>query len=424
MFEWPVQRSQIAGVTAVSLGAFTAANAMLSRRGSVLSLFDSAGVSASAASAAVGTVLAMLIATVVRHQIPVIAAAAVGVAVIGVVAARGGVGDVELYAAAVGAGLLFGAMAALAGGRTTLQAGLVTGAVAGLLLAERIASYQRSGSVFEQYGEYSPASAVPVDWFALALCLGTLGAIVVAMRYHGFASFEAQPGTVRVVVIGVVLPAACLGLSWLFNRTVAHIATTGLQHWLIGLIIVPVVVVCALVLPGRQGWILASAPAITAASSSAGSVWSDTAWPVLAISAALVVAGAIAGRLRPHPVVGATALVVVVVSKLLDHTPLDSLYFAAVLFVLPFAAAYAFVSCLPSTPSMLAIAALLPITLTVPLFTEFGWTAYTPLTSVPDSGWASYSVTSWQYVSAGAGSAVVLIAAAAILWSRRRSVRT
>ncbi|KAA0022696.1 hypothetical protein [Antrihabitans cavernicola] len=412
--------TRIAAVAALLIGGFAATSVAISNRDPLAELFGGSEFGY-AASAAAGACAAMLVALFVRRRRVVTAFAVLGIGSIGLISALPGIDDAVSYIRGIGSGLLLGALAALCGSAHRVrQAALATGTIAGLLLADPIRNYLRNGSGPRRYADYLPDAADPTDWFMLVLCGATLLALVIALWCSAFETNAREVpivDPVRVIVVGIALPACCLALHVLFSHSVGSIETTGLHHWSLGLAIVPVVAIGALWLPKRHGMVLLAVLAVVAASANSGSAWSD-GWPTLLMSGALVAAGTIVGHRWPHPVIGTAGLAVVAASGLLDRTPLDGVHSAAQLFALPFAAAFTVVACLPSSAPVTAIALATPGAFTVPLITEFGWTAYSPLTS---SGWTAYSWSdAWQWYSTGAYVAAVVIAGVTLAWLQRR----
>ncbi|MCX5046705.1 hypothetical protein OG921_26370 [Aldersonia sp. NBC_00410] len=407
------------------LGGFTATIALTSNMpGNFAIITDSSRVDvlvySAAAGATLGAITAAFTVILARRRRTLASIAALGLVLLAVTSFHG-FWQWEFYPQRVGAGALLGALAGLCNtrDRPMLQTALAAGAVGGLLLSEPIDEYR---SAFpRRYADYLPAdyvSAAP-DAFMLSLLSLTVVALLVAIQRGAFGVPDPAraDGRVRELAVGVAVPVAGLLLHWSLVRAVQGMSTTEVtqERWLFGLAVTPVFVAGALWLPRRQGMVLLAALAFIAAASG-GVRWSSDSWPSLLIPAMLVVLGAVFGRRWPSPLVGVAALALVAASAVFDEQPWDTVHIGGAVLLLPFAAGFTVAACLPSSAPATTISLAAPAAVTVPLITQFGWTAYTPLT--PSR--TALSSSAWQWTSTGVTVAAVLISGAAIAWLQRR----
>ncbi|MGW0023896.1 hypothetical protein [Rhodococcus sp. NPDC003383] len=370
----------------LAVGAFAAGSALASTTtdsfafvtgGSRVGLLFSGG--------AVGVTLGAFIAAVVAWGMRVRShralAAAVGLVLIGLSAAPWG-GEYGVFAAASGAGLLLGALAAtvpsLGAGRG--QVSVAAGGLAGILCAEPLARLGRESSP-RRYADYLPASSEP-DVVLLVLVAAAVLAVFVLM-------WQADTGTVttedvrlrgRGVLVGIVLPAVWLILHWRFVGAVSglHGTTVFSGWWWGGLALIPVTLAAAAWIPGPAGAVLLAGTAVAFVGPSE-LAWYTEQWWTLLIPVALAALGSVVGIRVRRPWFGIVGLVVVALTGLVESPPWDNTHLVAVLVVFPLAAAFLVASCLPSAPTVVMTALAAPAAILVPLSARYGWTAYAPL---------------------------------------------
>ncbi|MFD4181364.1 hypothetical protein [Rhodococcus sp. NPDC058514] len=378
------------------------------------------------AGAALGAVVATLVAWWVRGQRRSAGAALAGIALLAV-AALSGTWQFELYPNAIGAGLLLGGLAGLCTSSLP-QAALAAGVIAGSLVAGPLETYRQS-SMPRRYADYlvdagrSTDSSGPAGLVVLVLLASTAALLIVALVRSG-ASPDHGPGEPgnpagargRQLVVGILVPLVGLALYWWFVRTLETPTTGTPGRWVCGIAVVPVVLAAALWLPGRLGAVLLGSMAFIAAAETGYPGGMDRhASPWLLVTVVLVLLGALLGRRLPRPLAGVAALAVVAASATLDQPPWDNLHIGAVLLGLPLAAGYTVVASLPSSPSVTSTALAAPAVLVVPFTAQFGWTAYSPLT---ERALGSPSV--WSLASAAVPVAVIVACGVAMGWVRRR----
>lgn len=375
-------------------------------------------VHSTAAGATLGAITAVTSVVLIRERRTLAWTAALGLVLLAVMSSLPGSGQWELYPKAVGAGLLLGALAGMCDTRERpmLQTALATGALAGVLFAAPIERYLSPSP--RRYADYLPSSAVPPDTFMLGLLTLTAVALFLALRRDVFGMSEptTTDGRVRVLTVGAAVPVVGLLLHWSSVRVVdemgSTVASPGL--WVFGLAVVPVFVVGSLWLPHRHGMVLVAVLAVVSASYGRREVAIDSLPPLL-VAAALVVVGAVCGRRWPHPLAGVAALAAVAATAVFEEQPWDNLHIGATVLGLPFAAAFTVAACLPSSAAATAISLAAPAAVTVSLPAQFGWTAYSPLTSshnglTSDSG---------LWVSTGVAVAAVVVSGITIAWLQR-----
>lgn len=370
----------------LAVGAFAAGSALASTTtdsfafitgGSRIGLLFSGG--------AVGVTLGAFIAAVVAWGVRVPShralAAAVGLVLMGLSAAPWG-GEYGVFAAASGAGLLLGALAAtvpsLAAGHG--QIAVAAGALAGILCAEPLARLGRESSP-RRYADYLPASSEP-DVVLLVLVAAAVLAVFVLM-------WQADTGTAptedvrlrgRGVLVGLVLPAVWLILHWRFVGSVSglHGTTVFTGWWWGGLALIPVTLAVAAWIPGPAAAVLLAGTAVAFAGPSELAWYTERWWTLLlpVVPAAL---GSVVGIRVRCPWFGIVGLVVVAMTGLVESPAGDNIHRVAVLVLFPLAAAFLIASCLPSEPTIAVTALMAPAAILVPLSAKYGWTAYAPL---------------------------------------------
>lgn len=361
-------------------------------------LFDSAATGATIAA----VVAAAVAATVIR---PRTLMAATGFGVVLLAAASFGSFTGQLHVRAVAAGLILGGCAVMTGARDrrTMQCALVLGAIAGIVLVRPIESS------WTRYRDYI-ADDLPQTY--LLITLAVFAILLLASRPAGRT--EQVENKVRVVAVGVAVPVAGLVLYWIFERSIDSLGVGDAMQdrWLLGLAVVPLLVGAAFALPALTGTVVLAALAFLAAAT-VGSV----GFPTALLFVALVAVGAVVGWRRPSPLIAFAALAVVAATGILADTSVDVVDSAAKIVVLPFAVGLLYASLLPTSPPAAAVSLTTPIAVSVPIVAEYGWTAYTPLTSVEPT----FSPTAWMWTSTGVGVGTVLAAGVAyrVLSARR-----
>ncbi|WP_077043514.1 hypothetical protein [Rhodococcus sp. MTM3W5.2] len=407
-----------AAVVSLLVGGFAATIALASTMSGSFAVVTDSGradvlIYSAAAGATLGAITAVVAVVLVRSRPALAWTATLGLVLLAVMSSLPGSGRWELYPHAIGAGLILGALAGLCDtqARPVLQTALATGALAGVLLAVPLERY-RSPSP-RRYADYLPASAVPADVFMLGLLAMTAVALFIALRRGAFGVSEPAltDGRVRVLAVGVAVPVVGLLLHWSFVRVVGSMSST----WLFGLAVVPVFVVGSLLLPRRNGMVLLAALAVIA-TSYRSLEWSTDSLASLLIAAVLVVLGAVCGRRWPHPLAGVATLAVVAATAVFEEQPWDTLHTGATVLVLPLAAAFTVVACLPSSAAATAISLAAPAAVSVPLMARFGWTLYAPLRTSHNG----LSSDSWLWVSTGVAVATVVVSGITIAWLQRR----
>ncbi|SEL54408.1 hypothetical protein SAMN05444583_110120 [Rhodococcus maanshanensis] len=375
-----------------------------------------------AAGATLGAITAAVTVVLVRRRLTLASIAALGLVLLAVVSFTDSA-PWELYPRSLAAGALLGSLAGLCNTRErlTLQTALAAGALGGIVLADPIGEYQSAPP--RRYADYFPTDdlpASPPDMFMLILLASTAIALLIAIRRDDFGPAERseQNGRSRLLAVGVAVPVVGLLLEWSLVRATHTMDSDALGQgqWMLGLTMIPLFVAGAVWLPRRQGMVLLAALAFIA-TASGNDAWSGGSWFALVIPAAMVALGVMAGRRWPRPLLGIAALAVVAASAAFDEPPWDNLRIGAVVLLLPLAAAYTIAACLPSTEApATTIALAAPTAITVPLVAQFGWTAYTPLTS----SHTALSSTAGQWTTTGATLCTVVVAGIAIAWIQRR----
>lgn len=364
-------------------------------------------------AATVGAVVAVVTAAALRDRVWATATAAVGALAVLAVALPNA-WRFDVHVATAGAGLILGAVTARCGGPgwERRQILVAAGVTAGLLTAVPLAEYEQFTSIPVGYAIYTDGSAqsATVSWLVAAAVVFVTALVGV----RGDDAEFADATRTRALLVGVVVPPVLLGLHWV--STQAATSPSG-GWWLVRFAVVPVLIAAAVWLPGRAGVVVATVTAV-AVTMSSGMGWSPGWWPVLLIPVVLVAAGMWAGRRWPVPSVGFAMLAVATATAVFERAPWDNVHAVATIFVVPFVAAYTIAASLPSAPTVTAAAFALPAVLTVPVVADFGWTAYTPLTTAPE-GWAPSSATWW---SVSVAVAAVLACWAAAVWIRRHRV--
>ncbi|QSE82735.1 hypothetical protein [Rhodococcus koreensis] len=355
-----------------------------------------------AAGATLAAVVAVLVTVLVRARRGLSALSFAGLALLGV-ARSIGPWDFEMFLGGVAAGLLLGGLVGLCATADLewLQTALAAGVLTGVLLDGPIEHLRIS--LPRRYADYLPGHTV--DAAALAVLALTAVVLAVALWSGDFGERADLAVSRRAVVAGIVVPLVGLVLCWWFVHQAWDVDSDGGMQgrWVFGIVLVAVVIAAALWLEGRTGIVLLAAMALVATGGIGRSAFPDS-WPWLLLPAALSLAGAVLGRRFPQPVLGIAALAVVAASAVFEHPPWDNLQLGAMWLLLPLAATYTFASSVPSSGPVTAAALAIPAALTVPLVVDYGWTAYTPLTTSGTTPWPD----SWGWTSTGVSVAAVV----------------
>ncbi|MDJ0363095.1 hypothetical protein [Rhodococcus sp. H29-C3] len=361
-----------------------------------------------ASGATLGAIVAVVIATVVSRTRIAGAAAGFGVVLLAVVSLVQPAGQLQLRALA--AGLILGGVAALTGmrERRTLQCALVVGVVSATVMAGPL----ESEGIPARYADYLEPAA-PQKYLLVAL--GVFAALLAASAW--MKAFEKEPVPVdnkgRVLFVGIVIPVAGLVLYWLFQRSVWSLGTgEAMQNrWLLGLVVIPLLVGAAFALPAATGAVVLAALAYLGAGST-GSFEMSTAL----VFVALLLAGSVVGWRWRSPMTGFVLLAVVAATGLFTDPPLDWINMGASVFVLPFAVGLLYASLLPTNAPAATMSVTTPIAVSIPIVAEFGWTAYTPLSTIEPT----FSPTAWMWTSTAVSVGSVLAAGVAFVILRKR----
>lgn len=345
-------------------------------------LFDS-----QVSAAALGAIVAVVVAAAAQRSQMALAAGGLGIMVLAIASVMMYAGQLQLRG--IAGGLILGGCAALASDRRNLQCALVFGALSGMVAV-------------------GPVDSTGSSQTPLLIILGVLAILLIAALWTGvFGELAVRTWrTGRVVLVGTVVPIAGLVLYWLFVRAVNSLGSEGAMQgrWLLGLAAIPLLVGAAFALPGMTGAVILAALAFLAATT-LDSLTMSTAL----LFVALLLSGIVVGWRRPSPLLAFALLAVVAATGIFIDAQFD-----VVNLVLPFAVGLAYASLLPTNGPAMTIAVTTPIAVAVPLVAEYGWTSYTPLTSIEPSSWT------WTSTAVAVGS--VLAAAVALVVLRRRPV--
>ncbi|WP_245865693.1 hypothetical protein [Rhodococcoides kyotonense] len=364
--------------------------------------FDSA-----ASAATLGSIVAVVAALSLTRTRWALVAMGCGILLLGVMAVL--TVSWVLHPRAFAAGLILGGAAALTSsdGRRTAQCSLISGVLSGAMLADLIVS----GPI--RYRDYL-ASTAPQSYFWIAV--GVLAVLLVAsVGVSAFGQVRMASNRLRMLLVGIVIPLVGLVLYWSFDRALSSLGSGGVMQnrWVIGIFVIPLLVGAALALPAATGSVLLAALAFISAAGAGTFGWSSAIMFV-----ALVLVGFGIGLWRRMPLAAFGILAVVAATGIFTAPPLDVITTVATAVVLPVAVGVAFASLLPTEAPVAAMAATTPIVVTVPIVVEFGWTAYTPLTSIEPS----YSPSTWVWTSTGVSVLSVVAAVVGLILLRRREL--
>ncbi|MFY2788689.1 hypothetical protein [Rhodococcus sp. MALMAid1271] len=387
---------------------------------------------------AIAVIAATLLALFVRGRTALAAVSITAVVAAGISAVLVPAGVFEYIAVISGGVLLGGSAAAARHSRSSesksvgLQPALSASFLAGLLTAGGVLALESdTPRRYQDYlleSERTTPIVIPVLALLTAIALAVaLGRATADTGTGTGPSSHAVPGVhVGRIVLAAVLISGCgLLIHWLFLRQLYEGGSDLAGHFYLGVLAIPICVAAAALLPGLGGTMVLAGLAVLAASSTVPAVAVDvSASPIwvsglIVATAASVAAGAALALRWKHPVAGCSVLALVCATALFDRPPLDNVNYVAGLVAFPAAAVYLYLSCTPAEPSSSTIGLTVPVAITVPVVLTYGWTAYTPLTSI-DTSTFSPSVDLW--ISTGVAFAAVVIAGIGIeaLHRRRR----
>ncbi|OZF07532.1 hypothetical protein CH300_06180 [Rhodococcus sp. 15-1154-1] len=284
----------------------------------------------------------------------------------------------------VAAGLVVGGLAAgLVGTRAALGA-LVVGTVAGFALSPMFESIPR------RYADYLPEPVIPTTHY---VAMGVFAVLLFAAFWAGLfqSAGTGEPITAadrrRFIVAGLGLPACLLAAS----------SFEFFERWPLALLMIVVFVGAAFVLPGSTGMVVLAA--LVTLASVASPVYGSESGVILL---AALLAGLGVGWRWSRPVVALALLAVGVVAEALG------VFLMGMAFV-PLALGMSFASVRPSSgPATVIAVTAIPLAAAIPITVQYGWTAYTPLTSALTAPYSWLWATSLVAVAASAVGVVVL----------------
>lgn len=315
----------------------------------------------------------------------------------------------------VAGGVLLGCTAVRANGVRVRQALLIGSFLVGLLCAGVVEALRYPG-IPRRYADYLTESDAGTAVILPMLCVAVVLAVGWGVRVD--RSDDNSPPERSVRTLGAVLLVSIGGLllAILFGRSMFQSEYGLVGTWRYGILVLPVLFGAAALLPGRGGFMVLAGAAVFITSTTTAGVGidvSDGVWVLglVAVTALAVSIGVALGLRWGRPSVGFAILAVVCLTALLQYPPLDNVHYAASLVVFPGAAAYLYVSCtpappMPSTPTASTLGLAIPVVITVPMVVTYGWTAYTPLTSVVHSAWPGTEL----WISTGAAAVAVVLA--------------
>lgn len=386
-------------VAALALATPASRNFAFVSGGDRLDVFTESG----ALAATLGAIVAVIAAASVARVRGAVSIAVFGCALLMFAALV--TSPVQLHLRAIAAGLILGGTAALIATNRLLQCSLVAGAVSALVMAGPIVKTP------VRYRDY--AADEPQIYLLIGLAMF---AVLLAVSAFVFVAPKPVESRRRVLSVGCLVPIAGLVLCWLFVRTVGSFGShAAMQNrWLLGLAVIPLLVGAAFALPASTGALVLTALAFL----SAGTMSSFGLESAAAFVASLLVGISIGWR-RPMPLVGFAVLAVVASTGAFTDPPLEVISSVANVLVLPFAVGVLYASLLPTTAAAVTIGVTTPLAVAVPIVAEFGWTAYTPLTSVEPS----FSSNTWVWTSTAVSVLSVAAAGAAyVVLTRRRGM--
>jgi len=314
----------------------------------------------------------------------------------------------------VAGGVLLGCTAVRANGARVRQALLIGSFLLGLLSAGAVEALHYP-SIPRRYADYLTESDIGTPVVVPVLCALVVLTVFVAARVDRGDDCSPPERDIRTVGAILLVSIGGLLLDVLFGLSVFQSEYGFVGRWYFGILVVPVLFAAAALLPGRGGRLVLAGTAVLLTANTTSGVGIDVSHGVwvlglVAVTALAVSVGVALGIRWGRSWIGITALALVCVTALFDYPPMDNVHYVASLVVFPAAAAYLYVSCTPSTPSTpttLTLGLAVPVAITVPMVVTYGWTAYTPLTSI-DTSTFSPRIDLW--LSTGAAFATVVLA--------------
>ncbi|MCZ4519853.1 hypothetical protein O4220_15155 [Rhodococcus ruber] len=324
----------------------------------------------------------------------------------------------------VAGGVLLGCTAVRAIGVRVRQALLIGSFLVGLLSSGAVEALQHP-AVPRRYADYLSESDIGTPVVVPVLCLLAVLAVAWAARVDD--SEGSSPPELGIRTIGAMLLVSIGGLllAELFARSVFQSEYGLVGNWYFGILVVPVLFGAAALLPGRGGIMVLAGTAVFITSTTTAGVGievSDGVWTLglVAVTALAVSVGVALGLRSGRPFVGFAILAMVCVTALFEYPPLDNVHYVASLLIFPAGAAYLYVACTSATPASpvpVTLGLAVPVAITVPMVVTYGWTAYTPLTSVMHSAtWPSTQL----WFSTGAAVVTVVLAGVGTRFLGRR----
>ncbi|MGA9873986.1 MAG: hypothetical protein WBQ44_22970, partial [Rhodococcus sp. (in: high G+C Gram-positive bacteria)] len=312
----------------------------------------------------------------------------------------------DIHVRTLGAGLILGGCAALAGSSRLLQCAIVVGSFSAIAAEGPLQSYPR------RYADY-----LETDQQTYLLVL--IGVFAVLLVISLWASpFEGVPHPTlpngRIMLVGIAIAVGGLVLHWLFERSLLSLGSGDASQgrWLLGVAVVPLLIGAAFALPAASGAVILGALAYIATTTTL----SFTTSTALEFVAALLL-GAVVGWRWPSALTGLTLLVVVAAAGILSDSSIDVVWSISQIVVLPFAIGLVYASLLPTNAPTALISVTAPVVVSVPIVADFGWTAYTPLTSTLTP---TFSPSAWMWASTALSVLAVISAGLALIVLRRR----
>ncbi|WP_415972826.1 hypothetical protein [Rhodococcus sp. 077-4] len=375
-------------------------------------LFSSGG-----GGVALAVILASGLAMVVRRRI-VLAGLSIAAAVV--------IGSSALlfssdFGEVMAGGVLLGCGAVQANRERLRQALLAASFLLGLLSAGAVEALQYSG-IPRRYADYLTESDMGTPVVVPALCVLTVLTVAWAARIDLGDDNSSPERSIRTVAAILLVSIGGLALAVLFGHSMFESEYGLVGNWYFGILVVPLLFAAAALLPGRGGiMILAGSAVLLTSTTTSGVGISVSAWVwtlgLVAVTAISVAAGTALGLRWGRPLIGVAVLAVVCVTALFEQPPLDNVHYVASLIVFPAAAAYLYVACTPVDPAPATLGLAVPVAITVPMVVTYGWTAYTPLTSVMHSTtWPSTEL----WFSTGAAVVTVVLASVGMRFLGRR----
>ncbi|GAB2661653.1 hypothetical protein ABI214_05290 [Prescottella soli] len=273
-----------------------------------------------------------------------------------------------LYSNAVAAGLVLGGASTLSGRDVIGQAALAAGAIGAFLLSGAVVELRRFGAGDTGWTVYSPlreveSSGVVGLWPAVVAAVAVVVTALLDRRSSWFARVDT-----RWLAVALALPVGAFVANWILMQSGA-----GPEWWYayVG-VAVALVAWIAWQLPGADGRVVFAGTAVLAAATG-GVPASGDDWWTLAIPAALIAVGVVAGIGRPIPAVGFVALAVTAAASVVNSDQWD-VSAIAYLLVLPAAAGYVVGACLPTSAPAATVGLSLPFTIAIPSAAAAAWT--------------------------------------------------